>query len=299
MASATPRGGSGHEATAREATAREAAAREAMAREAPASATATARLALFGGVYSNYLALAETLSDIAARGVTRAFCLGDLGGFGPHPDRSIELLRSTGFPSLRGNYDDSIGLERSDCACGYSDPRDQRFAQISYDYTAAHTAEAHRAWLRDLPEQQRLEIGGRQLLLCHGSPRRVNEFLWESTCSDAFLEWLCREHQADIVVCTHTGIPWHRALPGGRHVINVGAIGRPANDGDVRVRYALLEVGDEVRMSFVAVPYDHERLAREIEAEGLPPEFAGTLRTGWWTPCLENLPAAERRRGKH
>ena len=32
---------------------------------------------------------------------------------------------------------------------------------------------------------------------------------------------------------------------------------------------------------------------------GLPPEFAETIRTGWWTTCLENLPARERARGKY
>ena len=86
--------------------------------------------------------------------------------------------------------------------------------------------------MRGLPEQHRLVFGSRRGLLCHGSPRRVNEFLWESTSSDAFLDWLCERHAAEVVVCTHTGIPWHRALPSGRHVINAGVIGRPANDGD-------------------------------------------------------------------
>jgi diadenosine tetraphosphatase ApaH/serine/threonine PP2A family protein phosphatase len=135
--------------------------------------------------------------------------------------------------------------------------------------------------------------------MCHGSPRRVNEFLWESTCSDAFLEWLCEAHEADVLLCSHTGIPWHRALASGRHVINVGAIGRPANDGDVRVRYARIEIGERVRVEFPAIAYDHEALARDMEREALPREFVETIRTGWWTTCLENLPARERRAGRH
>ena len=117
----------------------------------------------------------------------------------------------------------------------------RHFAQISYDYTLARTAARHRAWLRALPEQERLEIEGRHVLLCHGSPRRVNEFLWDSGCSDAFLDWLCDAHAADVILCTHTGLPWHRHLPSGRDVVNVGAIGRPANDGRTEVSYALLD----------------------------------------------------------
>lgn len=258
----------------------------------------SARLAAFGGVYSNHLALGAVLDDIARRGADLTWCVGDLGGFGPHPDRSAARLREAGVPMLRGNYDDAIGHDRDDCACGYSDPRDQAFAQRSYDYTVARTSADHKRWMRDLPEQSRLMVDGRHVLLCHGSPRRVNEFLWESACSDAFLEWLCDTHEADLIVCGHTGIPWWRRLPSGRHVVNVGAIGRPANDGRTAVRYAEVSLDRDVRVEFHAVDYDAEALAREMEAEGLPPEFAETIRTGWWTTCLENLPAKERVRGK-
>jgi predicted phosphodiesterase len=256
------------------------------------------RLALFGGVYSNHHALGAVLADVAARGAGAVWCLGDLGGFGPHPDRALELLRAAGVPALRGNYDDAIGHDRRDCGCGYSDPLDQRYAQISYDYTAARTSAAHKAWLRDLPEQALLEIGGRRVLLCHGSPRRVNEFLWESDCSDDFLEWLCAAHGADVIACTHTGLHWRRALPSGRHVINVGAIGRPANDGRTEVWYAVVDFDEAVTCAFQPVAYDHASLCHEMEAEGLPNEFVETIRTGWWTTCLENLPARERARGR-
>jgi len=256
------------------------------------------RLALFGGVYSNHLALAAVLEDVRRQGADLAWCLGDLGGFGPHPDLAVQILRESGVPMLRGNYDDSIGHERPDCDCGYTDPRDNQFAQLSYDYTLANTAGQHRAWMRALPERQRIEIAGRRVLLCHGSPRRVNEFLWESACSDAFLEALCERHQADLIACTHTGMHWHRALPSGRHVVNAGAIGRPANDGRTEVWYAALELDGEVKVEFRPVAYDFEALAREMERESLPGEFVETIRTGWWTTCLENLPARERRRGR-
>jgi len=64
-------------------------------------------------------------------------------------------------------------------------------------------------------------------------------------------------------------------------------------------RYAGIEIGPEVRVEFRPVAYDHESLARQIESEGLPREFAATIRSGWWTTCLENLPSRERRAGLH
>jgi hypothetical protein len=97
------------------------------------------------------------------------------------------------------------------------------------------------------------------------------------------------------MVCTHTGLPWRRTLPSGRLALNVGALGRPANDGHTTVRYALLEAhGDDLRARIEPLAYDHDGLAGEMRSEGLPPEFIETILGGWWTTCLEILPARER-----
>lgn len=256
------------------------------------------RIAVFGGVYSNYLALDVALRDARRRGAEAVFCLGDLGAFGPHPDRVFPVLRDGGVVCVQGNYDDSVGRGLADCQCGYTDPRDNYFAQISYDYTLNNTSADNRAWLRGLAPECRIRLGRHRLLLCHGSPRKTNEFLWESTSPSHFLEYLCQLHDADVVLATHSGIKWHRRLSQGRHFVNVGVLGRPENDGATHVWYALLEAGDDLRVEFVPVNYDHQRLAREMRAERLPEEFIHTVLTGWWTTCLEVLPAKERRRGR-
>jgi hypothetical protein len=80
--------------------------------------------------------------------------------------------------------------------------------------------------------------------------------------------------------------------------VNVGVIGRPENDGTTNVWYSILTAMPDLQVEFVPVTYDAETLAREMEVEQLPAEFAETIRTGWWTTCLENLPAKERARGK-
>jgi predicted phosphodiesterase len=257
------------------------------------------RIAVFGGIYNNYLALEAALDDARQRAVEAIYCLGDLGAFGPHPDRVFPLLHDHGVQCIQGNYDNSIGNDLPDCQCGYTDPRDNHFARISYDYTYCHTSPANRRWLHDLPAQRRVQLGHYRLLLCHGSPRRINEFLWESTTSTHFLEFLTRTFDADVILATHTGIKWHRRLAGDRHFVNVGVLGRPENDGLTNVWYALLEAQPELRVTFVPVVYDHQRLAQEMRQEKLPEEFVETVTTGWWTTCLEVLPAKERRRGRY
>jgi len=295
------------------------------------------RLAFIGGIYSNYHALVATLDDIGRRGADAVYFLGDLGAFGPYPDRVPELLRERGIAGIQGNYEESLSTRAGDCHCGYTDPRDNHFAQLSYNYTFAHTSDAHKDWMGTLPREIRFVAGGLRFLLVHGSPRTINEFLWRSTSPAPFLEKLCRDHDADVIVCTHTGLHWHKQImanpssafgtfsphagrrasisfssPRGekvpkadegssttKHVINAGVIGRPANDGKTNVWYAMVEVDEgALAVDFVPVAYDHHRLAAEMRDERLPAEFVETILTGWWTTCLEILPPKERSGGR-
>jgi diadenosine tetraphosphatase ApaH/serine/threonine PP2A family protein phosphatase len=257
------------------------------------------RMALMGGIYSNYHALVATLDDIARLGADATFFLGDLGAFGPHPDRVPELLIERGIRGIQGNYEESLAGGATDCNCGYTDPRDNHYAQISYDYTSEHTSDAYKRWMGTLPKQMRLEVNGHRVLLSHGSPRRINEFLWRSTSPDPFLRRLCDEHDADIIVCTHSGLHWHKPLGGKRHVVNAGVIGRPANDGRTNVWYTMLTVGAAASVEFIPIDYDHAALAAEMRAERLPEEFVATIESGWWTTCLEVLPPKERAAGRY
>lgn len=253
------------------------------------------RVAVCGGVYSNHRALRAFLDDAARRRADAVYCLGDLGGFGPHPEKIWPLLTEGGVLTLQGNYEESLASGREDCNCGYADPRDNHFAALSYRYTAANCSADFRHWMGSLPRRRRIQIGGRELLLVHGSPRRINEFLFRSTSPVPFLEVLLDQAQCDGILCTHTGLHWHRQLPSGRDVVNVGVIGRPANDGNAAVWYAVIEAQPEgLAVELVSLPYDHRSQASEMQDEGLPQEFVDTILTGWWTTCLEILPAAER-----
>ncbi|MEL6821348.1 MAG: metallophosphoesterase family protein [Calditrichota bacterium] len=257
------------------------------------------KIALIGGVYSNYLALEETIKDARRRGVDAIYCLGDLGAFGPHPDRVFPLLQDNDIPVVQGNYDNSIGNNLEDCQCGYTDPRDNYFAKLSYDYTFANTSEQNKLWMRDLPSEIRFMLGEHHVLLCHGSPRKMNEFLWQSTSPDHFLGKLFNDYEADIICATHTGINWQKSLPGDKHFANVGVIGRPENNGETHVGYVILEERDTPVFTYIPIEYDYRRLAEEMRQEDLPEEFVQTVLTGWWTTCLEILPAKERKVGMY
>src|SRR5690349_7055337 len=124
------------------------------------------RIAVMGGVYSNWMALDALLEYVRGRDVDAVYCLGDMGGFGPHPDRVFPLLREGGVQAIQGNYDESLASGRTDCGCGYTDPRDNHYALVSYQYTWRNTSTENKAWLGGLPGHRRVHLGRYRLLMC-------------------------------------------------------------------------------------------------------------------------------------
>jgi len=257
------------------------------------------RIAAFGGPYSNPYALRALLDDARRRGCERIFCLGDLGGFGAEPDAVWPLLVEGGVECIAGNYDIAIGRGDEDCGCGYRDPRDNEFAQLIYDFTKAHTSAEFAGWMRRLPGEHREPIGGVDVHMVHGSPLFVNDFFWESLTEDE-VRLRLDTSGAQVVLCTHSGLPWQKRLDDGRMAVNVGVIGRPANDGGTNVWYAVLDLdGGAARAELVPLDYDWRAQAASMRAAGLPEPFVETIETGWWTTCLEVVPPMERARGRY
>lgn len=250
-------------------------------------------IALCGGPYNNFAATEKFLAD--TKHIAHRFCLGDMGGFGPHPDRTIAQMRDANVQCVQGNYDDSVGNGEVDCGCGYIDPLDRKFAQISFDYTFKNTSEQNRAWLRQLPKQIILQWRGKKILLCHGSPDEVNEFVWQSETDDKRIEDWLAQYQVDGICATHSGIPWLRKVKNG-FWLNVGVIGRPAHEGMPRVWYATINLlNDTLQPSLVAMDYDPAPVVEAMRDEKLPEEFCQSLLNGTWTTCYNILPPEERK----
>ncbi|WP_366924600.1 metallophosphatase family protein [Metallumcola ferriviriculae] len=236
------------------------------------------KLAVFADVHSNIKALKTVLKDIKGQDVERIFCAGDLVGYAPFPNEVIDLIRKEKILTVMGNYDDGVGNMRIICGCDYKDEYAQRLGEQSIAWTKEETTRENKEFLRNLPEKIRFNTENYRGLIVHGSPRRLNEYLYEDLEEDYFLEIL-DEFEADILVCGHTHKPYFTVLAGNKFVINVGSVGKPKH-GNPNAVYALIEVGSSVAVQFKEVPYDYEAVARAIEVTSLPDEFADLVRKG-------------------
>ncbi len=262
------------------------------------------RIALFSDVHGNLVALDAVLADIEAAGVHEVYCLGDLVGYGPDPAGVVERLRSLAIPTIRGNYDDGIGNRRGECGCYYVTEQAKADGEASFAFTDAALDDADHDWLAALPDDIRFEHDGVRVLLAHGSPRKINEYLLLDR-EDKQLARLADQAEADVVCIGHVHIPYHRNLTAvdGRcvHYVSSGSVGKP-KDGDPRAGWVELLLGPEdavrehapqdsacaiashsetwVGIVVHRTSYDVEAVAAAVVAVGLPETLAEALRRG-------------------
>ncbi|MDO7787656.1 metallophosphoesterase family protein [Desulforamulus aquiferis] len=236
------------------------------------------KLAIFSDVHSNILGFRAVLQDMANKKVDHIYCAGDLVGYGPRPNEVIELIRQTNIPTVMGNYDDAIGNTRFICGCDYKSEQALKLGEASIRWTNEHTSEENKLWLRQLPHKLAFTMEGMKFLMVHGSPRQLNEYLFENI-EDHYFEELISESACDILLCGHTHLPYYKKVSNGQ-VINVGSVGKPKH-GNPNVTYVLLNLeAGKMLPEIVEVSYDFEHTAMEIEQFGLPKEFAEIIRTG-------------------
>ena len=237
------------------------------------------KITIFGDIHANGPALQATLADMDTKGLANRYCLGDLVGYGTSPNEVVAEIRARGYPTLMGNYDEGVGNSSDDCGCAYKKPEDEALGKRSIAWTNVHTTEENKAFLRTLAAQIPLQLGDLRVMLVHGSPRRINEYLFEDR-PESSLERLLDLVESDVLVCGHTHLPYHRVLASGRHVVNAGSVGKP-KDSDPRACYVTLTAtGKQLDVQFHRVAYDIEAAAQAIEASEMPHEYAQMLRVG-------------------
>lgn len=255
------------------------------------------KIALFSDIHANLPALEACFESIAQHKPDAIYCLGDLVGYNIWPNEVINEIRGRGIPTIAGNYDQGIGLASNDCGCAYKSDSEKEMGAISIAYTNSIVGEHERNYLRTLPAHIRVEFKNGDelmtLLLVHGSPRKINEYLFEDRDEKSLLH-IMEKANADIMCFGHTHKPYHRILatdisdaPSYRHAINIGSVGKP-KDGDPKGCYVILTIDghttlrdkDSIQVDFIRFAYDAEKAAAAIEGSVLPNAYAEMLRKG-------------------
>ena len=234
------------------------------------------RLAVISDVHSNIYALEEVLKDIDSRNIDRVVCAGDLVGYNPFPNQVIDKIKDEEIETVQGNYDDAIGFSRIVCGCDYTTEKSKKIGLNSIQFSGEKTTEDNKEFLQKLPQELKLELKEYTALMVHGSPRRLNEYLYAD--SEEVKE-VVEELEEDILICGHTHKPYHQVI-NSKHVINVGSIGKPKH-GNPNAIYTIIEVKEgKVKTEFIEVPYPVEKVTSKIKETNLANESIEMLEQG-------------------
>lgn len=255
------------------------------------------KIALFSDIHANLPALHAFFNDLETQNVDAVYCLGDLVGYNIWPNEVINEIRKRGIPTIAGNYDFGIGRSSDDCGCAYKTDDEKANGAVSISYTNSIVNNEERNYLRTLPAHIKLEFKFNDapfnVLLVHGSPRKINEYLFEDRDEKSMLR-IMEQSDADVLCFGHTHKPYHRVLNSGvegaahyRHAINIGSVGKP-KDGDPRGGYVVLTLSEStsvqdknsVACEFIRFEYDVEQAAKAVEDNPLPNAYAESLRLG-------------------
>lgn len=231
----------------------------------------TVSIALISDVHANLPALEAVLNDAKERGVTAVFNAGDSVGYGAFPDEVVSYLRKSNVLSVIGNYDQSVLMKKWKTKKLHS-----RDKYIAMRYAFRHLSRNNRAYLKNLPKQIKFKLKDKSLLITHGSPDSMTEYLVSETPESRFSE-IAKKTNADIIITGHAHLPSITHVD-GVWFVNCGSVGR-SEDGDPRACYALLTI-DPFSIVHIRVPYEITRAIEAIHERHLPESFERILSEG-------------------
>lgn len=229
------------------------------------------KIAVISDIHGNLYALMKALEDIEDQKVDTIICLGDLVGYGPHPNEVVAMIKRRNIICLKGNYDASV-VDGS-----YTYIRENTINSFSLPWAVDELRAANRFYLNSLPTSITLEFEGRKILFVHGSPNKINEYMLEDGANTSEIMKNLKE---DALVCAHTHIPSVKSFR-DKLFINDGSIGKP-KIGRPNPTYCLLEIerNKPIKAEIKEITYDTKGIIKDMTMLKFPESLIRSFETG-------------------
>lgn len=236
------------------------------------------KIGILGDVHGNIEALKVVYDSAVTMNVDKIYHLGDLGGYAPFVNEVVDFMIEHGIEGVQGNYDEAVANDREHCGCKYEDPVQAEMAQQSYEWTKSHTAKNSKNYMGKLPIEISFEGAGKRVKLFHATPHK-NNLYWYEDRPEKFYDEMANKANADILIYGHTHKPYKKEH-NGKIFINAGSVGKP-KDGDPRACLTVVETAPILlKVEFIRIAYNVEKVAAAITSSGLPTYFAERLKEG-------------------
>ena len=229
------------------------------------------KIAVISDIHGNIYSLMRVLEDIEDQKVDSIICLGDLVGYGPHPNEVVAMIRRRNIPCLKGNYDASVVDE------SYTYIRETTTNSFSLPWTVDELRAENKYYLDNLPTSMTLTFNSKKIKFVHGSPNAINEYLLEDGENTSEI---MNNLDADILVCAHTHLPSIKSF-GDKLFINDGSVGKP-KIGTPDCTYCILDIDKDgnTKADIRYVSYDFKRIVKDMEMLNFPGNLIDSYENG-------------------
>ena len=223
-------------------------------------------IGLISDVHSNIVALKAVIEELDQLGVKIILHAGDIVGYNPYPDETIDLFKKKKIVSIMGNH------ERAFITGDTSNFNPYAAAAMKWTRNAASRDSLN--YILRLRDTTTIVANGERIVLFHESPNNFQEYIFPGDVTPDLLSNI----NGDVLVLGHTHIPFIMDYGTIGLIVNPGSVGQP-RDGNSDASFAVLDtVTREIK--FKRTKYDVEKVIRDMLTAHLPEALAYRLREG-------------------
>ncbi len=222
-------------------------------------------IGLIADVHSNAVALTSVLSVLKTSGVEKILHAGDIVGYNPYPDETIELFKKNKIISILGNHDRAL---ITGSTSGFNP-----YAAAAIRWTRNVISQDNVDYIIELKNIESITAEGKLIVLIHGSPYDIDEYIYPDYAVPDFLS----AANCDVLALGHTHIQFKKEYPEGI-IVNPGSAGQP-RDGNPDAAFAIFDTASG-KVELKRISYDIEKVIEDMLAAHLPEKLAFRLRTG-------------------
>ena len=250
-------------------------------------------IAFISDIHSNYESLKVVLKDLKRYNINEIYCLGDVVGYGPEPNKCINILRKKNIITIMGNHD-------------YFSCFDESLEEFNLNalnsvlWTRNKLKISNKLWLQNLPYSLEIDLNDsflKSICITHSSLRNPSNWEYIKNEIDAKEHFLIQEHSVVMFGHTHQAVVYKfdadkgtslkeniieneffKLDPSYKWLINTGSVGQP-RDGFSSASYFIYDNKNN-KMMLKRCNYNHKKTAKKIINSGLPEKNATRLAKG-------------------
>lgn len=205
------------------------------------------RVGIISDVHSNLYTLMEVYSEFEKEGIDTVICLGDIVGYGPHPNEVINFIKRKQILAIKGIYDAAVVKNDINFI------KEGTINNFSLEFTRNELTKNNLYYLSNLPDEFLMKFGDFKVRFVHKNP--YNEF---------------DDIDEDILVCGYTHLANENKISKHKFILNPGSVGKPYNGNGI-VTFGILDISEAIyKFKIMNVGYSFNKIQKDMKMMNFP-----------------------------